>query len=66
MAKCEVCGRECERVRSIFRQERPGVWKSRYACDDCNRAWVAGFELGTSAEREEPAEVDGRQMALFG
>lgn len=66
--RCQVCGRETNHVVSIFFRERDGRLRSKYACPDCDALWLAGFasprELGTQPE-PSPAEVDGRQLALF-
>jgi len=65
MTKCEVCGKECDRVRSIFRREG-ARWVSRYACDSCNDVWLASFSQPERTQPEaEPPEVDGAQLALF-
>ena len=60
--RCQVCGRECDRVRSIFRREG-ARWVSKYACDSCNDAWLASF--GPPQLEAEPPEIDRAQLALF-
>ena len=61
--RCAVCGRECERTISIFVFER-GRLVSKYACPDCDRAWLAAnAPQGRVAEAQPAGEL--AELPLF-
>lgn len=64
--RCQVCGREAAHLVSIFVREHNGRLRSKYACPDCDAAWLAGFASHERTQPEEPAIVDNKQMSFFG
>ncbi len=50
---CQACGRECERVVSVYVLQANRIPRSRYVCEACDAAWLRG--QGQTSEASQMA-----------